>query len=71
MQKFLSIVKDEKGQGMLEYIVAVGGIVLIAAAILAALKTGLVGAGTNGDGGAAKTLTDGVTNIVDGTKLGL
>jgi Flp pilus assembly pilin Flp len=69
MQKFLSIVKDEKGQGMLEYIVAVGGIVLIAAAILAALKLGLVG--TDGNSGASKTLTDRVTNIVSGSGTGL
>ena len=62
MQKFLSIVKDEKGQGMLEYIVAVGGIVLIAAVILTALKLGLVG--ENNNGGATKTLTDKVTSIV-------
>lgn len=62
MHKFVGILKDEKGQGMLEYVVAVGGIVLIAAAILGALKLGLVGA--DGKGGSSKTLTDKVSDIV-------
>ena len=65
MHKFVGILKDEKGQGMLEYVVAVGGIVLIAAAILGALKLGVVGA--DGKGGATTSVgkvTDKINSVV-------
>ena len=37
MKNFMNILKDEKGQGMIEYIVALGGVVVIAVAITEAL----------------------------------
>ena len=61
MEKFMRIIRDEKGQGMLEYVVAVGGIILVAGLVITALKTGLVG---DGNGGATKAVTDKIDSTV-------
>ena len=57
MKNFMNILKDEKGQGMIEYIVALGGVVVIAVAIMAVLNTGL--------GGTDGTASDVVTSVND------
>ena len=41
MKKFMGIMKNEKGQGMIEYIVALGGVVVIAIAIMSSLNSGV------------------------------
>jgi len=57
LKNFMNILKDEKGQGMIEYIVALGGVVVIAVAIMAVLNTGL--------GGTDGTASDVVTSVND------
>ena len=59
MKKFMGIMKDEKGQGMVEYIVALGGVVVIAIAIMTSLNSGT--------STSADTVTGKVNNAVSGT----
>ncbi len=61
MKNFMNILKDEKGQGMIEYIVALGGVVVIAVAIMTVLNTGL------GTGGTASDVVTSVDGAVSGT----
>ena len=61
MKNFMNILKDEKGQGMIEYIVALGGVVVIAVAIMTVLNTGL------GTGGTASNVVTSVNDAVSGT----
>lgn len=61
MKNFMNILKDEKGQGMIEYIVALGGVVVIAVAIMTVLNGGLGGA----DGTASNVVTS-VNEAVNG-----
>ena len=61
MKNFMNILKDEKGQGMIEYIVALGGVVVIAVAIMTVLNTGL-----GGDNGTASDVVTSVDNAVNG-----
>lgn len=56
----MNILKDEKGQGMIEYIVALGGVVVIAVAIMTVLNTGL------GTGGTASDVVTSVDGAVSG-----
>ena len=61
----MQIIRDEKGQGMLEYIVAVGGIIVVAGIVITALKTGIVGSATGDDGATGtviKNIDDAITN---------
>lgn len=58
MKNFMNILKDEKGQGMIEYIVALGGVVVIAVAIMTVLNTSL------GDGGTASNVVTSVNGAV-------
>ena len=60
MKNFMNILKDEKGQGMIEYIVALGGVVVIAVAIMTVLNTGL------GAGGTASDVVTSVDGAVSG-----
>lgn len=51
MEKMMNVikrlVKEEEGQGTVEYSVVVGVVVVMAIAVIGALKTGIVGSGTD------------------------
>ena len=66
MQKIKSILKDESGQGMLEYIVAIGGIVLIVSAIMIALRSGLVGSASGGEAATGSAVDTLITKVKSG-----
>ncbi len=53
---------DSKGQGALEYLLLIGGAVLIAAIVISVLTT-MSGQGKNTAGNAKNTLNNRITNL--------
>lgn len=62
LKKVMKIMKDERGQGVWEYMVALIGIAIVAYAVTSSLNTGLTA-----DDGVVDTVTGKVGDIITDT----
>lgn len=58
----MDILKNQRGQGVWEYMVILIGIAIVAVAVSAGLKTGMVG---DGSGGVTATMTNKLDSLAN------